>query len=119
MSKAWQIAGAALVAVALVVATLASTASATDPYKALNRKVNRLENRVDGLQSQVTGLKRDVKVLMYDVFACTFPGGNPVSFADGTVAYTLYYDSRCVASAGSASVGSAPNGSGRQVRELR
>jgi hypothetical protein len=95
-----------------------STAQAADPYKALNRKVNRLENQVDNLQGQVNGLKRDVKDLLFDVFVCTFPGGTPATFTDGTVAYPLWYDSRCLSS-GTSIGGNGPVGSGRQVKAIK
>jgi hypothetical protein len=81
---------AAFVAIALVLGTLATQASATDPVRLLTRRVNRLENQVSNLQKQV-------KTLNYEVYHCEYLGStSPVAAPDGSLGYPLYEDPACV-----------------------
>jgi hypothetical protein len=81
---------ALLLAVGLMLGSLATSASATDPVKALERRVDRLE-------TQVTRLQKQVKILNYDVFRCElYDTNSPTTWPDGSISYALSYDSSCI-----------------------
>jgi hypothetical protein len=74
---------------------LATSASATDPFKALDRRVNRLERQIDRVQGQLLGFEDFF-------FACVVPNAAapPVAITgpDGqaTTGVPLYADTRCL-----------------------
>ena len=74
---------------------LATSASATDPVKALDRRVNRLETRIDRVQGQLLDFEDFF-------FACVVPNvaAPPVAITgpDGlaTTGVPLYADTRCL-----------------------
>jgi hypothetical protein len=77
---------------------LATSASATDPFKALDRRVNRLERQIDRVQGQLLGFEDFF-------FACVVPNAPapPVAITgpDGqaTTGVPLYADSLCLGGA--------------------
>ena len=74
---------------------LATTASATDPFKALDRRVNQLERQIDRVQGQLFSFEDFF-------FACVVPNAvaPPVAITgpDGlaTTGVPLYADIRCL-----------------------
>lgn len=74
---------------------LATSASATDPFKALDRRVNRLERRIDSVQGQLLGFEDFF-------FACVVPNvaAPPVAITgpdgEATTGVPLYADTRCL-----------------------
>ena len=82
-------------AITLVVTSLAP-AQGTHTLGHLRRQIARLENQVGSLQGQVASLRRDVADLNIEVFRCEFfDDASPTTFADGTIGFPLYEDSRC------------------------
>ena len=81
---------------------LATSASATDPFKALDRRVNRLEGRIDGAQRRIDGVQGQLLRFEEFFFACVVPNAAapPVAITgpDGlaTSGVPLYADTRCL-----------------------
>jgi hypothetical protein len=81
---------------------LATSASATDPFKALDRRVNRLERRIDGVQRRIDGVQGQLLSFEDFFFACVVPNvaAPPVAITgpDGqaTTGVPLYADTRCL-----------------------
>jgi cell division protein FtsB len=85
----------AALAITLIVTSLLP-AEATHTLGHLRRQIARLENQVGTLQQQVKSLRRDVAGLNVEVFRCEFfDDASPTTFADGSVGFPLYEDSRC------------------------
>jgi hypothetical protein len=81
---------------------LATSASATDPFKALDRRVNRLESRVNGLERQIDRVQGQLLRFEDFFFACVVPNAAapPVAITgpDGlaTTGVPLYADTLCL-----------------------
>ena len=81
---------------------LATSASATDPFKALDRRVNQLDRRVNQLERQIDRVQGQLLGFEDFFFACVVPNAvaPPVAITgpDGLAAtgVPLYADIRCL-----------------------